>query len=204
MPRASRRSMPAPAPRSRRGPPRRSSSASPPSPASVSAWRPKPRRSRASSPPKSASPSRRRGTSSNGRAAAPRFLPRRDRARAGARARARRGHARGARLPRAARRRGQHLGVELSVVRGQQRVRAGARRRQRGALQALGARHPHRTGNRAPAARERRARGRVHPGDRRGRGGRGARGPATWTACSSPGPTRPGGASPQALGARAW
>ena len=46
----------------------------------------------------------------------------------------------GADHARAARRDRQHLGVELPVLRRQQRVRAGAGRRQRGALQAVGVR----------------------------------------------------------------
>ena len=55
-----------------------------------------------------------------------------------------RGRTRGAHRPRAAGRDRQHLGVELSVFRRRQRVRAGARRRQRGAVQALGVRDAHR------------------------------------------------------------
>ena len=85
----------------------------------------------------------------NGLLGAHRLLPRRDRrARcASEKVLRRRGaEARGAHHARAARRRRQHLGVELSVLRRQQRVRAGARRRQRGAVQAVGIRDADRAG----------------------------------------------------------
>ena len=52
----------------------------------------------------------------------------------------------------------QHLGVELSVLRRQQRVRAGARRRQRRALQAVRVRDADRPAHRRDAARGGRAR----------------------------------------------
>ena len=82
----------------------------------------------------------------NGLLGRDRFLPRRIRPRAARRAclRRRRAEARGADHARAAGRDRQHLGVELSVFRRQQRLRAGARRRQRGAVQAVGIRDAHR------------------------------------------------------------
>ena len=63
--------------------------------------------------------------------------------------------------PRPARRRRQHLGLELSVLRRRQRLRAGAPDRQRGALQAVRVRHADGTAHRPPAARCRHSRRRL-------------------------------------------
>ena len=79
---------------------------------------------------------------------------------------------------RAARRDRQHLGVELSLLRREQRVRAGARRRQRRALQAVGVRDADRALDRGDAARSRRSARRVRSGRRRRRDRRRARPPA--------------------------
>ena len=105
-----------------------------------------------------------------------RLLPRRIGARAARAEGVRRcgAEARRADHARAARRRRQHLGVELSVLRRQQRVRAGAARRQRGALQAVGVRDADRASHRRAAARGRRSGGRVRAGHRRRRDRRGA------------------------------
>ena len=82
--------------------------------------------------------------------------------------------ARGADRPRAARRHRQHLGLELSVLRRRQRLRAGAPRRQRRPLQAVGIRDAHRDAHCRAAARGRRPARRVRAGDRRRRDRRGA------------------------------
>ena len=93
---------------------------------------------------------------------------------------------------RAARRRRQRLGLELPLVRRLQRLRAGAARGQRRALQAVRARDAHRPRDRAPAPRGRRAGRRVHARGRRRRGRRRALRAAASTACSSPARTRTG------------
>ena len=86
----------------------------------------------------------------------------------------------------------QHLGVELPVLRRRQRVRAGAARRQRGALQAVRVRDADRAGrSREMLHAGRRARGRVRAGDRRRRRRRGAAASSRSTACSSPARTPP-------------
>ena len=92
--------------------------------------------------------------------------------------RRRRAEARRADQPRAARRHRQHLGVELPLFRGQQRVRPGADRRQCGALQAVRIRDAHRPAHRRNAARGRRPDRRVRAGDRRRRHRRCAAAPA--------------------------
>ena len=104
-------------------------------------------------------------------AAAHRLLPRADRRRDPRRTcLRRRRHAR-ADLAHPAGRGGQHLGLELPLVRRLQRHRAGAADRQRGALQALGTCHADGAAHRAPAACRRRAgrRDAVPGGRRRGR-----------------------------------
>ena len=105
-----------------------------------------------------------------------RLLPRRLDARAARREspRRRRRQAGGADHARAPRRRRQHLGLELSVLRRQQRVRARARGRQCRALQALGVRHADGPPHRRDAARSGRAARRVRAGHRRRRHRRGA------------------------------
>ena len=128
-----------------------------------------------------------------------RFLPRRVGARAarGEGLRRRRAEDRRADHARAARRRRQHLGVELSVLRRQQRVRSGARRRQRGALQAVRVRDADRARDRRDAARGRRAARRVRAGDRRRRDRRRADCASRSTASSSRARTRPARGSPR-------
>ena len=79
---------------------------------------------------------------------------------------------------RAARRRRQHLGVELSVLRRRQRVRPRADRRQRRAVQAVGVRDAHGPFDRGDAARSGHSARRVRPGRRRRRDRRRADAPA--------------------------
>ena len=104
---------------------------------------------------------------------------------------------------RAARHHRQHLGVELPVLRRQQRLRAGARRRQRGPLQAFGVRNPHR-----PRGSPRCCTGRASlarssaPVIGGGEAGATLLESSPSTACSSPARTRRGRRSPAAAGKR--
>ncbi len=188
MPRASRRSMPAPAPRSRRGRPRRSSRASPPSPASASAWSAEAEALARILTSEVGKPIAQSRNELEGRAAAPRFLPRRDRARAGARARARRGRRSRSASPTS--RSASSPTSRRGTIRGSWAATCSCRRSLAGnavlykpsefaSLTGLEiARLLHGSG---------RARGRVHPGRRRGRRWAPRSWPRTWTACSSPG-----------------
>ncbi len=128
-------------------------------------------------------------------AAAHRLLPRADRTLGPRRAcLRRRRHAR-ADHAHPAGRGGQHLGLELPVVRRLQRHRAGAADRQCRALQAQRTCHADRPAHHPAAARRRRAgrRDAVPGGRRRGRQRRCWR--SGWTACSSPAAMPPACAS---------
>jgi hypothetical protein len=105
--------------------------------------------------------------------------------------RRRRREARGKNQFRAARRRRQHFGVELSVLRGRERVRAGAADRERGAVQAVRVCDADRTGDSKVAARSGRAGRRVRAGGRRRRSRCAARTPSPSTGFSLPVRTRP-------------
>ena len=103
---------------------------------------------------------------------------------------------------RSARRDRQHLGLELPVLRRRQRVRAGAARRQRGALQAVGVRDAHRPAHRSAAARGRRSGRCVH--HRSSVPARSARrcSSSASTASSSPARSPPARRSPRRWAAR--